>query len=300
MKLSIIILTCDKDRQWLDALKSHIDERVHIQHEVIVMDNTTTQDVPNAIHTGGNKRQLWAKKMSMDYITGDYVWFVDCDDDVLTVEKWPNRNHLDDVIMFDYLADHKYCNPWYLGRQRFVGHNRIYNNDIYQCCSIQMWDKWISASLVKKIYSMLPYQEITASEDKIASMLINKYAKSVQHCNIPLYVYRTDRASSCRDETTLEHFKIMQTSVIESETLIHKLFTDSGDETAYHISEVELDDAWFAIYRLAYYKCSWELPEMIDIIRHNYNRNTIYIGWLKAYNDIPENKRKIIFGCLFH
>ena len=102
--LSIGVTVCDKDFHLLSFLLEQIEERVKVEHEVIIIDNreqmlnveTTWQPT---FKFGYNAFQFNARAKIIELAKGDYIWFIDGDDEVDYVDSF---DYKEDIIVFSY------------------------------------------------------------------------------------------------------------------------------------------------------------------------------------------------------
>lgn len=197
MTLTIGILVCDKDAALLPAVLDKVSSRVHIPHEVIVWDNTEHETLPSlpcrVLSHGGSKwkenvRQFEGRKGIASAATGDYVWYIDGDDDFMEVDEGivpPIIYDTADAIVFPYLMD---------GIMQETGDEKrtVYTIDDYahsRFCG-GLWNKWLRTSVLHEAYSLVNFSaRISIMEDDIALMLFLHEPRNVYRASKVLYSY---------------------------------------------------------------------------------------------------------------
>lgn len=217
MKLSIVVLICDKDYNYFNKLYNNIKEVINIDYEVIVIDNREKcKDISVnfydcVVHTSGsNIRQYNARRIAMQYVTGDYVWYVDGDDLLLATPKLDTNA---DLITVDYAAGPfaKYPIIAQLTNKvnidDIVVHNSVPNtwSDTYTDNSGlldwndrmwgTLWFKIIKRTVLERAWQLLPETaDISSCEDLLLSTAILAVAKSITVTPDVCYYYCSDRS----------------------------------------------------------------------------------------------------------
>lgn len=110
MKISVVIIFCDKDFSYLNDMTSMIEKFVTIDHEIILVDNRDNQ-VPfetkyKVVSKGHNCYIFEGRRMGLDAATGDYIWFVDVDDEIVgEVSKEVFENRTENILQLSYLVN---------------------------------------------------------------------------------------------------------------------------------------------------------------------------------------------------
>lgn len=247
MFLSIVAAFCDKDAQYIPELLNTIKERVHVSHEVILIDNRENNkdeiDFQNAkvYSKGYNAYQFEARRYSVQFCKGDYIWFIDADDEVLTVESDLEDILKEDLIVFEYtnklniitLPYQHYILKDIFNRNRF---NVTTKEDIlklkpvdcyYDLFTCTFWNKWVKREMMLDIVKDLPENEIiVASEDVLYSALVIDRSKSVNFCYDLIYLYMQERSVADPDKMTLDRFKHIIRGRNKATALFKKLIPD--------------------------------------------------------------------------
>lgn len=112
MKLSVIIIFCDKDFIYLDSMIDMVEKFVKVEHEIILVDNRNNQTPFETKHKvvskGENCYILEGRRLGLDEAKGEYIWFVDVDDEIidyLTEEDLKDRT--EKIIQLHYKVENK-------------------------------------------------------------------------------------------------------------------------------------------------------------------------------------------------
>ena len=102
--LSIGITVCDKDYKLCDKLLRQISEKVKVEHEVIIIDNREQFVAEKTSWTpsysfGYNAYQFSARAKIIETARGNYIWFIDGDDDIGEIDSF---DWSEDIIAFSY------------------------------------------------------------------------------------------------------------------------------------------------------------------------------------------------------
>lgn len=86
--LSIGLTFWDKDYQLFDSVISQINERVKIPFELVIIDNTEGNKLGDkaTFAFGYNAHQFAARYKIIKLAKGDYIWFIDGDDEILEID----------------------------------------------------------------------------------------------------------------------------------------------------------------------------------------------------------------------
>ena len=143
--LSIVITVCDKDYKNCENLTKQISERVHIPHEVIIIDNRekclgekTSWEADYAF--GYNAFQFASRAKGIELAKGDYLWFIDGDDTIRDIDK---IDFDADIITFSY---NNYPEGDVHLREAFYIEN-LYTWEMTEEIKPVLWNKFIKKSL---------------------------------------------------------------------------------------------------------------------------------------------------------
>lgn len=206
-KITIVSLFCDKDYQLVDQFLSYIKERVHCSYEVILIDNTSPEvhetikylyDKYSFIYrhpNNKNVRQLMARLYAMQFVQGQYTWFVDIDDEILYFADDLISDA--DVTYYGFLGNNDYVyNP---GTGIVTMEKDIQKRDLDV---IVLWNKIFLTSTLKKAIKVLPNDiEVCPFEDTIILISVLKQIKEYYR-NPVIIIHKTEGI------TNKDHFKI--------------------------------------------------------------------------------------------
>ena len=107
MKLSIVVIFCDKDFLYLDNMISMIEKNITIEHEIILVDNRDNQEPFETKHKvvskGSNCYIFEGRRLGLDAATGDYIWFVDVDDEIIgEISKEDLEKRTENILQIYY------------------------------------------------------------------------------------------------------------------------------------------------------------------------------------------------------
>lgn len=244
-KLTIISLFCDKDFQFLPSLLDNIDKKVICDFELILVDNREefkNTEIPaisifqkyhscKVLSRGYNLCQLSSKKYALSYAVGEYVWFIDGDDEIEdTVSNIILNICESDIIVYNYrcnFSKDEICYEEISNNYQVLKNlNSFRNNDYLKKVTPTCWNKWFKKSLLDSVFTTIPDNiKVSCNEDVfICSASLNR-ANSIQE--IPFYVYCNFAyrgISNNKYIDSLEKFKIIFTGWEESMELFKKEF----------------------------------------------------------------------------
>lgn len=187
MTLSVITMFCDGTEHLLNSWIANTQEKVTIDKEIIIVDNTTAQNLPETegvkiVRAGGNVMQWAGRRKGVEASSGDYCFLVDCDDDVLPLKEW---RWAEDVVCFNYLGkkpeikEDMLCTEPYLC-DFTASAETFFHAQWKKTFKNMVWNKFYKRSLLMQIYSHLPYFEISFLEDSLLNLFVMGYAKTVR------------------------------------------------------------------------------------------------------------------------
>lgn len=218
-KLSIIVLFCDKDRNFLVPLLRKIDKNVKVDHEVICVNNSakafnkTDPITKTALFISPKKNigTLAGRKFGLKFAFGHYVWFIDVDDDIPKIKFFPKKDY--DIIQFGYrfyTSEKKYI---FTRKKKYELKDIPYDGDFIWCnAGPALWNKWFDRFFLTKIYNQFSDEEIINSqEDFLLNSLAFKAAKKVLFSNKTIYYYNAYNSSGNSQFITLDKFEYLIT-----------------------------------------------------------------------------------------
>ena len=254
MFLSIVAAFCDKDCQLIESLIDNIEKKVKVEHEIILIDNRENNhseiDFKNAkvYSKGYNAYQFEARRYAVQFCSGEYIWFIDADDEIFTVDI--KNNFTDDIICFNYAIKTtivQHSPMYYYIEETFQNQfTHIYTKDIknyirehcsvWDLCGCTLWNKWIRKDLMEKVVAPLPVDEIiVASEDVLYCSLVIDRSDSICFCKDTIYLYKECDSMAYNHTITLDKFKHIIKGHELSSALFKKFivnYTDYND--VYH------------------------------------------------------------------
>lgn len=199
MKLTLAIIFCDKDKDLLINLLQNIKENVQIEHDILLWDNREIiEDIGclkdyKVLNTGGgNIKQFKARQRLIELCTTDYIWFIDADDEILTVEKYYTDLFDKDyeLISFNYTVSN-------FNTYRMNKRNEEVTEIPYEEYGAFIWNKWFKTSLLKEQIKKIPQSlDCVASEDIIIGLLMLTSAKKMYRTTRFIYNYQKQLSSA--------------------------------------------------------------------------------------------------------
>lgn len=189
--LSIIVLFCDKDVQYLPNILWDIQNRVKVSHEIILVDNRENDksDLPEGNYkinsNGTNAYQFEGRRLGLDIAHGQYVWYVDADDSIINnIEEKDFRNiYQSDVIQFFYENSKGEINP-----QPGVVHS-----DNLELFGMALWCRFIKTKFLKMIMRNIKRNIVFSGyEDRYLLRLITDNMRNVSFIDKVYYRYNFD------------------------------------------------------------------------------------------------------------
>lgn len=191
MKLSIIILFCDKDYIYLKDIVSQIKEKANVDYEILLLDNRINNKKEKLGLDNFDNIKLfdfddntlnWGRLRLVSKATGDYIWFCDVDDEIL---KFPDMsNYTKDIYHYNFFNEEL---------DRVID---MKDMDLFYWCAL--WNKIIKTDLLKKVITILDINaHISLFDDNIIYWVVEKLAKEHEYIDDVLYKYKTSRAQIC-------------------------------------------------------------------------------------------------------
>lgn len=216
MILSIIILCCDKDYQMVSSLLDNIYNVWQEQHDsfldyqVVIVDNRENEadkDVDWHLYkgnlsiykSGGNIRQFTSRAISTQIAKGDYIWFVDADDNILEIPRIPNKQP--DILFYKVPTMYDGYGTCVSAYNNIVmeEHINIDNSNRQQMAdlllsdaAIVLWNRIISRGLLIDCYKNIDLNElrdISVNEDMLLSIMLMDKCSSIGFIKQVCYKY---------------------------------------------------------------------------------------------------------------
>jgi len=169
-KVSIILLVYDGNVNYLDSFIENIKEKVTVDYEIVIVDNREDKTEPlkyDCVEAEGNVGVLDGRRLGFEHSTGDYVWFVDIDDVILSMpEVYSDINA--DIYQFTF----KY-------------------KDEYAKGNVFLWSKWIKREVLEKAYENIPSFFCIYHEDVILNHAVRQITNNIVELGVmPVYYHR--------------------------------------------------------------------------------------------------------------
>jgi len=194
--LSVITMFCDGTENLLEPWLKNAQESVKIEKELIIVDNTTAQSIPEStaykvVKMGHNAMQFAGRRAGVEAASGDYVFLVDCDDEILPI------THFDwdeEVICFNYMGKHPDKDEVYVCTEPYklsytASKGEFFDAAWRKATKNMVWNKFYSREMMMRLYSKLPYFEICFMEDVLLNLFVLAEAKSIRFEAKAFYKY---------------------------------------------------------------------------------------------------------------
>lgn len=191
-RLSIVLTFCDKDFCYLERMLKEIQTKVEINHEVILVDNRNDKSkringkYDKIFINNDDNKTNFSRYKAIDYVTGERVWFLDCDDDICRIDKSFEKYLYADEDSVSFLYYNDVRKRWYL-------------NDL------SLWNKWLKTSKCLEYFKKFHNSRIIFGDDTL--ILAGLETELIVHKKI--YIYHKSRSYfySREGELTYEDFK---------------------------------------------------------------------------------------------
>ena len=188
MKLSIVILFCDKDVKYLNDLLKQLEGHVFCEHEIVLIDNRTEDKTEistkyKIVKPIKNIYLFEGRRVGFENSSGDYIWFVDVDDEIIGDVYEDDFNQQTDVIQFYYDAD-----GWQIPPGAHKPLNWFGNG---------VWSRFFKATKLQEVYKPITKRNLKVHtfEDVILTSLIFQTNPSYSYIDRMIYKYRIDRSN---------------------------------------------------------------------------------------------------------
>lgn len=114
MKLSVVIIFCDKDFKYLNNMVSMVEKFVTVEHEIILVDNRDNQEPFETkykyVSKGSNCYIFEGRRMGLDVASGEYIWFVDVDDEIIgEISEDDLKGRTEKILQLNYKISNSGC-----------------------------------------------------------------------------------------------------------------------------------------------------------------------------------------------
>lgn len=311
--LTIIILFCDKDYQYIPNLLSRIDRKVICSFEVLLVDNRENYkdikipEIENfkrfhnieVLSKGYNLCQLAAKKYALQFARGNYIWFVDGDDEIEdTVTSYLLNSIYTDICVFNYINNYSPLEDTLIYQEvsrkyKLYGPEKFQSNDYVRKICATCWNKWFKKDLLDGIFKEVQDDvKVSCNEDVYILCAALNRSKSI--CEVPLYLYTNypNRGISANNKiNNIESFKTIFQGYEQSYKLLKKEFPVNNQ--LFNFEEKKESDLSYFIKRISVSeKNLWE--EEINILLEYFDKSEL----VYSITDIIENKNYYSLGNL--
>ena len=213
MRLSFVILCCDKDYQMVSSLLNNVYNVWQEQHdsfddyEVIIVDNReneTDKDVDwhayddsiKIYKSGSNIMQFASRAIGTQLAKGDYIWFVDADDSILEIPRIPPIEYsYPAMLYFSTTANSTNLMSYEDMPEGYYKADTVYEK--FFGMAIAPWNKIISRGLLMDIYKSIDHAHVwyglkerfSVSEDLILNLFLFTYAHTIYISKQKCYDY---------------------------------------------------------------------------------------------------------------
>lgn len=207
-KLSIVCLVYDGNVHYLQSFTAMLD-RVLVKHEVIIVDNRDDKIEPLeyscdalVIENECNLGILDGRRKGFENSTGDYIWFVDIDDEVYYITDADYGDS--DVIVFPFES----CDECYFFQPGLIQKSDFWMLNTLWNTSSMVWNKWFKRDLLEKMYSKIPSFKCIYYEDNLLYFTMLEFAESIEvtdKTSSTVYSHRINEDSiTCRHIQDIE------------------------------------------------------------------------------------------------
>lgn len=228
MKVSIIIPIYKVEQYIKDCLRSVLDQ-TYKNIEIILVNDCTPDNsmqiaksfirdnaVPNGIEVvfidhKENKGLSAARNTGINAATGDYIYFLDSDDEItpdcISLLASPLKNKEYDFVIGEYKiigSERKYPSLL-LDEGKIVGNNNIFHQYCIKQFYMMACGKLCNLEFVKK--NQLYFQEGIIHEDDLWSLKVAIVANSMYVIRKPTYIYKIRQGSITENESKRENIK---------------------------------------------------------------------------------------------
>jgi len=299
--LSIIMLVYDGNQQYLKTFTEYLN-RVQVKYEAIIVDNRDNKDKPleyignpTIVVNKANLGILEGRRSGFEAATGDYIWFVDIDDEILVVE---NNNYGDeDILVFPILIDDALASKTFKYLPPVVKKEDFWTDDIGCRVTVLLWHKWIKREILEKAYKKIPHIDIIYSEDTIVYYGIIEFAENMRILNNldGIYNHRLSDTSITLNKNILSKKEQIDILFKGADIVLKYLYDNYGKDHKLLLDNGNIGSAMFYLDIVA--KSTDELFEYaLNKIISIFGKDTVLTAILRK-GDTRANRKflKIIF-----
>ena len=189
-KISIVLLVYDGNVNYLDSFIENIKEKVTVDYEIVIVDNREDKTEPlgyDCVEAEGNVGVLDGRRLGFEHSTGDYIWFVDIDDVILSM---PDVYSDIDADIYQFTFQYK---------------DEIAKGNVF------LWNKWIKREILDKAYKNIPSFFCIYHEDVILHHAVHELTNNIVELGVmPVYYHRpTPESVTLKDIKTKEDVDLL-------------------------------------------------------------------------------------------
>lgn len=280
MKISIIIPIFNVEKYIASALNSVINQSYKGDIECILVDDSSPDrsiSIANDIISKNSSDNIEfkvithkknsglsaARNSGIDISTGEYLFFLDSDDEILPnsiellasyINKHPNidivqGNILDNGNKFSIFTP-PHLNNFYINSNSWVRENLL------SAIPVMVWNRLIRRKLI--IDNALYFKEGIIHEDEHWRFFASRHINSITFCTTPTYIYRTN-------DNSITTSKAKDKSYLSWLTIIEDIFTTS-DRSIFNDYKISL------IRRLKNHHCNMNDVNDIEFYKKSYSK----------------------------
>lgn len=201
MKLSVVILFCDKDVKYLYGFLKQLESHIFTEYEIILIDNrekdkTQISTKYKLIKPKENIFLFEGRRIGFENSSGEYIWNVDVDDEIIGNIYTSDFKSNADVIQFYYDVNGMQLKP---GDHKPV---RMFGNNV--------WSRFYKSSKLKEAYKPIKRRDlkIHTFEDQILLNLILQTNPTISYVDKLIYKYKISNANISKKFFTKKDFEI--------------------------------------------------------------------------------------------
>ena len=179
-KLSVIGLVYNGNVNKLELFLQHVTNKIKVNHEIIIVDNRDDKNIPlpcnnvKIVSTEKNLGILDGRRFGFEHSTGDYIWFIDIDDEIHTINDIDYGDS--DIISFPYISESIQYGHDPSG---VIENDEVCTLDTLENIKCFLWNKWFKREVLFRAYKKIPSFFCVYSEDTLLVTIALEYAKSV-------------------------------------------------------------------------------------------------------------------------
>lgn len=293
--LSVVITLIDRDVDVISDLLLRIRNVINCEHEIIIVDNRENKkDVlfntygAEIISKGRNLYIFESRRYAAEFCKGEYLYFVDADDFVLSVDVDFTKIKGKDLILFDYVEKNNTLTEWdktdrrvieYNGLYSSISKNNISNYLLKKMYGVSLWNKWIRTDLFKSVAEKMPIdKDIIFCEDEIWTTCIFNQINSIIAIDSPIYIHNTKTGITSNSFTDFNTIQKLLLGVNDARSIIDELLVEDSKEIYGNVFELLIPELE-SIMEVS------ELDKSLNEIMKYYSKEDILFGLISFYRN---------------